>query len=98
MKQKDILIILILIFSFTVAWIGFSIYHAIRSSTISKSTNQDILPINPTFDIQTIDKLKQRQKIDPSFDLEAIKPTEAPILPTEIIPQPSSSAEAELTP
>jgi len=69
MKQKDILIILILLFIVVVAWVGSSIYRSIVSSTISEATNVDISPITPIFDTKTIDKLKQRQKISPSFEL-----------------------------
>lgn len=70
MKQKDILIILILLFIFVAAWVGSNIYHSVVSSTLSETLNQDISPIAPTFDIKTINKLKERQKINPSFELE----------------------------
>lgn len=85
MKQKDFLIILTILFSFTASWIGFNIYHSARSSTISKTTNQDITPIAPAFDTEKINKLKQRQLINPAFELENIVPT----------PQ-NASAEAKL--
>lgn len=90
MKRKDILIILILLFVFAAAWIGGNIYHSIATSTISKTTIQDISPIAPVFDTKTVDKLKQRQKINPSFELGDIIPTPTPI-PSEILyPQDSS--------
>ena len=90
MKQKDILIILVLLFVFVVVWIGGSIYHNIASSTISETTNRDISPITPTFDVKTINKLKKRQAISPSFELGNITPTPPP-LPIEILfPQNSS--------
>jgi len=90
MKQKDVLIIVILLFIFVLVWIIESIYHSGASSTISESTNQDIVPINATFDTKTIDKLKSREKIVPVFELKSISPT--PIaLPTQIIsPQKAS--------
>ena len=91
MKQKDILIILALLFVLVVAWIGGNIYHSIASSTISETTNRDISPIAPTFDTKTVNKLKQRQKINPSFELGNITPTPTP-LPIDILfPQSSSS-------
>ena len=95
MKRKDILIILVLMFIFTVAWIGGNIYHSIATSTISKTTNEDILPINPTFDTKTINRLKQRQKINPSFELGNIVPTPTPF-PFEILSPPKSSEEGKL--
>lgn len=95
MKQKDILIILILLFIFVVAWVASNIYHSIVSSTISDTINQDISPISPTFDIKTINKLKERQKINPSFELENITPTPTP-LPIEILSPQNSSEERKL--
>lgn len=81
MKQKDVLIIIIPLFIFTLAWIGGGIYHNAVSSTISETTSKDISPIEPVFDTKAIDKLKRKQKITPSFELENITP--APIaLPT----------------
>ncbi len=90
MKQKDILIILVLLFVFVVAWVGGNIYHSIANSTISETTSRDISPITPTFDTKTVNKLKQRQKINPSFELQNMTPTPTP-LPIEILsPQDSS--------
>lgn len=83
MKQKDVLIILALLFVFVAMWIGYSIYRNVTKSTISESINQNISPITSTFDSKTIDKLKQRQKINPSFEIENITPT------------PSASNEAQ---
>lgn len=95
MKQKDILIIITLLFIFVLAWIGGSLYHSGISSTISEDTSKNIAPIAPTFDIKTIDKLKERQKITPSFELETITPT--PIaFPTLIIPPQNASGEGKL--
>lgn len=75
MKQKDILVIIILLFIFALAWIGGGIYHSAVNSTISETTSKDILPIAPTFDTKTIDKLRERQKITPAFELENTTPT-----------------------
>lgn len=72
MKQKDILIIFILLFIFVVAWVGSNIYHSIVRTTISETVSQDISPITPTFDIKTVNKLRERQKINPSFELESL--------------------------
>lgn len=91
MKQKDILIILVLLFIFVVAWIGGSIYHNIASSTISKATSQDISPITPTFDTSSVNNLKKRQKINPSFEVQSIAPTPT-TLPIEIL-YPQSPSE-----
>lgn len=90
MKQKDILIIIILLFIFTLTWIGGSIYHSSVNSTIPENISQNIEPINPTFDAKTIDALRKRQKINPSYELRSITPTPI-VLPTlKISPQNAS--------
>jgi hypothetical protein len=93
MKQKDkrdILIIIVLLFIFVLTWIGGSIYHSALSSTISEEINQNISPISPVFDVKAIDKLKERQKINPSFELGSVTPTPI-VLPTiEVSPQNAS--------
>jgi len=87
MKRKDILLILIPSFIFVLAWIGFSIYHNIITSTISVPLSMQIAPITPNFDTSIIDSLKNRKKVLPVYQLSV--PTEG----TTIIP-PSSSASA----
>lgn len=94
MKQKDILIIIILLFIFALVWIGGSIYHSAINSTISENVNQDIVPIVPNFDTKTVDKIKSREKIIPSFDLGNVTPTPL-ILPT-LPPSLESSQEGKL--
>lgn len=95
MKQKDILIIIILFFIFVLIWIGGSIYHSGVTSTISENMSQDIAPIVPAFDIKTIDKLRERQKIIPSFDLGNITPTPIALPTLKISPQ-NASEEGKL--
>lgn len=95
MKQKDILIILALLFVFIVAWIGGNIYHSIASSTISETLNRDISPITPDFDMETVNKLKLRQKINPSFELGNITPTPTPI-PVNLLSPQNASEEGKL--
>lgn len=94
MKQKDILIIIILLFVFVIAWIGSSIYSSLVSSTISTEVNKDIDPIAPNFDTKTVDKLKAREKISPAFDLTPITPT--PISLPTIAPSKNASAGGKL--
>ncbi len=95
MKRKDILIILVLLFVFVVAWIGGNIYHSVATSTISKTTNQDISPITPAFDMKTVSKLKLRQKINPNFELQNIILTPTP-LPIEILSPQNSTGGGKL--
>jgi hypothetical protein len=69
MKKNDILIILIPLSVFVLAWIGFSIYHNIVTSTISEPLSIQIAPIVPTFDTNTIGKLKTRNTVSPIYEL-----------------------------
>ena len=88
-------------------WIGFNIYHAWATSTISADLALQIVPIKPNFDINTIHVLKNRNSIAPLFD-SATPVTETPeaspaatiLLPAlPISPAASLSAEpSTLTP
>ena len=89
-KQQDILIIIILLFIFALVWIGGSIYHSANNSTISETTSKDISPIAPVFDTKVIDKLKERQKITPAFELESVTPTPIVLPAPKILPQNAS--------
>lgn len=95
MKQKDVLIIIILLFILVLTWIGGSIYHSAVTSTISEKTNRDISPIAPAFDTKTINKLRERQRITPSFELGNIAPTPV-VLPPQITSPQDASEEAKL--
>lgn len=97
MKQKDILIIVILLFIFALAGIGGSIYHSAVSSTISEVINKDISPIAPNFDTAAINKLKERQTIVPIYELGGIAP--APIALPDLKNSPQgASAGGKLLP
>ncbi len=82
MKQRDIITLLIPSFILIVAWIIFSIYHSSVTSTIPPATNIQISPITPAFDMDVISKLKQRQKVTPLYEGQAIaSPTPTPGFP-----------------
>ena len=65
--QKDILYLSISMFVIVAAWIGFSLFHTFVTSTISEDLQMKIIPIDPTFDTATIQVLKARKKVAPSF-------------------------------
>lgn len=77
MKQKDILLLIVPMFVFTVIWILFSIYHNFATTTISKGLNKNITPISPDFDLTIIESLKAREKISPIFEFKAESKGEA---------------------
>jgi hypothetical protein len=73
---KDILFLFISSFVLVVAWVGFSIYHKMVTTTISEDLQIQIKPIDPYFDSETIQKLKARAVIVPLYQLpEGIEPT-----------------------
>ena len=84
MKKKDILFILISGFFLIIAWIGFSIYHKSKTSTIPEATSIQIAPINPAFDIETIEDIKRRKRAEA-------------ILERKTTPTPTATASASPT-
>jgi hypothetical protein len=94
MKQKNTLIIVVLLFIFVLIWIGESAYRSATNSTISEEVNQEIQPITPNFDTKTINSLKSREKIDPSFDLQNIAP--APVVIPALHGTTNASEEGKL--
>lgn len=99
MKQRDILFLVISTFVLILAWIGFSIYHNLVSSTITKPVEEKIIPINPTFDTRTIDILKERKNIEPIFQTKRNEATESTSIenitqPSETLPPSTNSGAA----
>jgi hypothetical protein len=66
-KQKETLIILWMTFVTVVAWVSLNIYHIWVTSTISNIDAASILPIDPKFDTNIIDKLKTREIVEPLY-------------------------------
>ena len=61
--QKDILIFTISMFAIVVLWISFNVFHTWATSTVSKDLQIQIVPIEAKFDVETLNKLKNRQKV-----------------------------------
>ena len=95
MKQKDLMLLLVPSFIMVAAWVIFNIYHSSVSSTISENLNMQIIPINPTFNMQEIDAIKKRMSVSPSYELSAAPSPQAtlPQVPTPSLIA-SSSAQA----
>lgn len=90
MKQKDLLIILVPAFILTILWVIFSIYHSYVTSTINDPLSIQILPIQGKFDTKTIEDLKNRESVNPLYEVQKAsvsatpEPTEEPtLIPTE---------------
>ena len=81
-KEKNLLTILILAFLVTVAWVGLSVYHNAKTSTINDALNVQIKPIAPNFDTQTINNLSNRQQVQPQYSISQIsQPALSPTTP-----------------
>lgn len=91
MKHYQVIIILVLLLIFVVVWIVINVYHNLNISTIPETTKQEIAPINPAFDIKTIDKIKKREEVTPLYELENL-PTPIP----SRIPQASPSSRLNI--
>jgi ABC-type lipoprotein release transport system permease subunit len=66
--QKDILYISISSFILVVLWIASNLYHAYVTSTVTPELQNQIQQINPNFDIETVQKLKTRQIVNPAYE------------------------------
>lgn len=66
-KRKETIIILWMTFVTVAAWIVLSIYHIWVNSTISPIDASAIAPIDPKFDMNTINKLRMRERVEPLY-------------------------------
>ncbi|MCL5095909.1 MAG: hypothetical protein M1575_04285 [Patescibacteria group bacterium] len=62
MSSKQILFLSIFTFLTVLAWIGFDVYHAVTTSTISPIQRELIKPLDPKFDTAIISKLKEESQ------------------------------------
>ncbi len=103
MKQKDLIFISIITLISVILWTGFSVYHNTVTSTIPEVLNIQISAIVPNFDTKTVDQLKTRNKVVPSYDLQgAASTSSASATPTPtsapITPSPVSTNSGSLSP
>ncbi|HCM37332.1 MAG: hypothetical protein UV61_C0006G0143 [Candidatus Gottesmanbacteria bacterium GW2011_GWB1_43_11] len=62
MQSKDLLIISIVTLITVFAWIAFDVYHAASSSSVSPTQELLMTELNPKFDINTINSIRQLKK------------------------------------
>ena len=106
MKQGEILFFLGSMCIVVFAWIAFTILHDSLTSTIGQQTMQAIIPIQPTFDIKTIEAMKSRTAIAPLYIIQppsqdtlvvtTASATALPISSVSISPIPSASSGGQL--
>lgn len=95
MKQNQVVLLVGSAFIIVLAWIIFNIFHSANTSTIPDAVTIQVAPINPNFDINTIQELKKRTKIDPALSFEKVAVESLTISPTPI-PSETSSESAQL--
>lgn len=96
MKQKDILFIFISSFVVVAAWVGFNLYHKWVTTTISPDLQIQINPIESSFDRDTIEKLKTRNRISPENELDGAQPSPTTRPTPSSIPSPDQTTEIEI--
>lgn len=97
MKHKEYLIILISLLLIAVLWVGFNIYHNYTTSNIDPNDNMTVIPINKSFDQDTINQIKNRKRVD--VKLDSIKNAPATPSPTiTITPTVTASSSPTISP
>ena len=95
MKQNDLFFVVISSFIVGVFWMGFSIYHAHVSSTLTDTQTVQVVPIKPHFDTKVIDQLKTRSQRDPLFEAPQPQASSSPTPTTpSLSPTPVGSPSA----
>lgn len=61
MSRKEALFLAIIFFITVITWIGLGILRAKNESTVTPVQEEEIKPLNPQFDTETIESLKQRE-------------------------------------
>ena len=97
--RTDVLFLSISVFIVVCASIGFNIYHSWVTTTITPELQQQIIPIEASFDTQTINALRSRQELQALMDADqravAVTPTAVPqpnnIQPTFSFSQPNTT-------
>lgn len=96
MKQKEYIIVLGSILIVVILWGIFTVYHNLSTSTIDPNENLIVVPIDGTFDRNTINKVKTRKRVD--VTLSSLSSPSASSTPTpKPSPTPVSSKSAALT-
>lgn len=101
MKQKDIFYLLVSSFIVIVIWIGANLWHIQNETKLSDLVLMQSTPINPLFDRQTLNKLKERSQATPLFSLKSASQS-ATLTPTPAVPTVSptpvtSSSSSQLS-
>lgn len=69
MKPANFTTFLIVTFIFVLILTGFNVYHNLTTTTISSDLQQEVKPINGTFDTTTISAITSRLNVTPIYTL-----------------------------
>lgn len=82
---KNVLYLAIFTFIVILSWIAFGVYHNHTASTITNDAQILITPIEPQFDNETIENIRQRNIIQANLELLRVDTVE-PQTPTGSTP------------
>jgi len=86
--KKDFFRLSILTLATVIVWIGMTVYRTLNSSQVKPEVKRLLLPLTPTLDLDTIEKIRQRE-IVPEADWNSLQPARSDIL---AVPEASRSA------
>jgi hypothetical protein len=85
---KDFFRLSILTLVTVIVWIGMTVYRTLNSSQVKPEVTKLLLPLTPTLDLDTIEKIRQRAVV-PEADWNSLQPARPEIL---AVPEASNSA------
>lgn len=80
MKQANFATFTIITFILVLAWMGFTISHIQTTSSINMQQQQDIKPIDGSFDGKIISNITKRITVDPVYTVIQSTPSVSPAL------------------
>lgn len=89
---RNLYLLSILLTVGVVSWIGFNVFLNMTQSTIPEDTSTQIVPITPTFDLQTMQDLELRSRVDVNLSDDSPLPAQgsAPLPEDEEEPSPEN--------
>jgi len=60
-NDQDLLLISIFTFFTITLWVTFELLKTVKTTTVSQSTQQVVIPLNPKIDIDTINTIANKQ-------------------------------------
>lgn len=77
--QKNLLKLAIITLITIIVWVAAATYRSFTKSRIAPDVKKQLLPLTPTLDIDTMEKIQQRQ-VTPTINWNDLKPAKPEIL------------------